>query len=192
MKAQETRAQILDAAWALIAEQGAGVRMSDIAKQVGVSRQSIYLHFGSRGGMLMALVRRADERFEIREAFDAAVARPDPAERLDAAITAWLGFVPKIAPVARDLIRLRATDADARAAWEDRMSDLRNWIRVLIQSLKRDGVLRPGWSVGQAADFFWVTSSVQAWDLLVRECGWKERAAAKRIRKTIKGALLES
>ena len=36
--------------------------MAEIAKAAGVSRQAVYLHFGTRGGMLMALVKRADRR----------------------------------------------------------------------------------------------------------------------------------
>ncbi len=45
----ETRDRILDAAWTLLEEKaGSGVRMSDIARQAGISRQAVYLHFASR------------------------------------------------------------------------------------------------------------------------------------------------
>lgn len=190
-RSERTRRDILDAAWDLIAERGAAVSMSEIAAAVGMTRQSIYVHFGSRGGLLMALVRRADERFYIWEGFAAAMEVEDPAARLDACLVVWLEFVPNIHPVATDLIRLRATDEDAAQAWSDRMSDLLSFYRRLVGGLQKDGILAPQWSVPRAADYLWAASSVQAWDLLVRDRGWSREAAGKIIRSTIADSLLK-
>lgn len=189
-KATRTRSEILDAAWEMISEQGADVSMSDIAKAVGLSRQAIYLHFGTRGGLLVALVRRADDRFEIREDFFAAMARPKAGDRLDEALRVWFRFVRRIVPVARDLVRLRATDMDAAEAWEDRMRDLRTWIRQLVETFQADGTLVSGWDVDEAADYIWTASSVQVWDMLVRERGWSEMRAETMLRQTIATLIL--
>ena len=54
-----TPARILDAALALLRE-GGPVRMSDIAKAAGVSRQAVYLHFPTRAQLLIAAARRLD------------------------------------------------------------------------------------------------------------------------------------
>ena len=125
-RSRRTREEILDAAWDLIAEHGADVSVAEIAGQTGISRQAVYIHFGSRGGLLTALVRRSDDRFGIREDFASAFEASDPRERLNGCLAAWLAFVVKIQPVATELIRLRATDADAAAAWEDRMGEFAN------------------------------------------------------------------
>ena len=46
---EETRVGILDAAWALMAETGRlDVGQAEIAARAGVSRQTVYLAFGSR------------------------------------------------------------------------------------------------------------------------------------------------
>lgn len=172
LKLARTRAEILDAAWALISQKGAEVSIAEIARAAGISRQSVYLHFGTRGGLLMALVQRADERFSIREKLFACFEISDPQDRLRGAIRVWLDFVPEILPVARDLIRLRDTDAEAAAAWEDRMADLRSWLGQLAASLDRDGALAGGWSVSEAADYLWAATSVQSWSLLVSDCRW--------------------
>ncbi len=164
--------------------------MSEIAGAVGMTRQSIYVHFGSRGGLLIALVRRADERFLIWENFADAMTIAPPWQRLDACLVAWLNFVPRIHPVARDLIRLRVTDEDAARAWTDRMADLLTFFRRLVRGLHRDSALAPGWSVSQAADFLWASCSVQTWDLLVSDRGWSEKSAAKVIRETVARTLL--
>ncbi|WP_282607192.1 TetR/AcrR family transcriptional regulator [Pelagibius sp. Alg239-R121] len=190
-RSERTRLEILDAAWDLIAQRGAAVSMSEIAAAVGMTRQSVYVHFGSRGGLLMALVRRADERFFIWEGFASAMEEADPAERLDAVLAVWLDFVPKIHPVATDLIRLRATDEDAAGAWSDRMSELLKFYRGLVSGLKKEDALAAHWSIPRATDYLWASSSVQAWDLLVRDRGWSEASAGKTIRSTIAGALLK-
>ena len=189
-RSTKTREEILDSAWDMIAEQGVDVSMSDIAKAVGISRQAVYLHFGTRGGLLMALVKRADDRFKIREDFFDALDTPSPAERLDACLQIWLTFVPKILPVAKDLICLRATDPDAAVAWEDRMSDLRSWLQILVESLRAEGALAQCWSIEDATDYLWTASSVQIWMLLVVERAWDPDHAEMVIRKSIANVLL--
>lgn len=189
-KPERTRAEILDAAWNLISENGADVSISEIARAAGISRQAVYLHFGSRGGLLMALVRRADTRFEIKERLFACIGVPDPEERLDRLVQVWIDFVTKIYPVATDLVRLRATDRDASAAWEDRMTDLRSWLLTLTTSLKQDGALAAGWSPKEASEYLWASFSVQLWGLLVEDCGWDRDRALSVLRRTIRQTLL--
>ena len=191
-KSERSREEILDAAWDLIAVQGAAVAMAKIAAAVGMSRQSIYVHFGSRGGLLIALVRRADDRFDIWGGVDTAILEPDPAKRLDACLCAWYEFVPKIHPVAKDLISLRASDPDAAGAWTDRMEDLRGFHLRLIETIAADGALAEGWSIEDAADFVWGFSSVQMWDLFVKDRKWTEEKATAMIRKTIAATLLKT
>ncbi|MBO6679010.1 TetR/AcrR family transcriptional regulator [Parvibaculum sp.] len=189
-KSERTRGEILDAAWTLIAERGASVSLGEVAAAAGITRQSVYVHFGSRGGLLLALVRRADERAGIWKKFDAAFATPDPRERFRACLAAWFDFVPYIYPVASDLIRLRATDEEAAAAWDDRMDDLRRAFRQLIRGLDKAGELASHWSVAKAADFLWAGSSVESWGLLTRDCSWSEGHAAKTITAALERALL--
>lgn len=164
--------------------------MSEIANAAGISRQAVYLHFGTRGGLLMALVKRADDRLLIREGFQEALRQPTAAERLDSWLTAWFAFVRQILPVAKDLVRLRPTDPDAAAAWEDRMSDLRSWLSDLVASFESDGALRPDWSVDEAADYLWAASSVQMWDLMAGERHWDDVKLDVTLRRTIAEALL--
>lgn len=189
-KSDRTKTEILDAAWDLMTQHGSSVSMAEIAKAAGVTRQLVHHYFGSRGALLTALVRRADERFEIWEGFAAGMAREEPRERLLSCLDAWLAFVPKIHPVATDLIRMRATDPDAAAAWTDRMGELLDFFETLTKSLKRDSALSTGWTARKAAQFTWASCSVQQWDLLVRECGWKQTEAERMIKQTITRAIL--
>jgi AcrR family transcriptional regulator len=185
-----TRTEILDRAWDLISARGAEVSLAEIARAAGISRQSVYDHFGSRGGLLLALVRRTDERLDIKARFDRAFEIADPVRRLETAVEVWIRFVQEIYPVASDLIRLRTTDEDASAAWEDRMSELKDWLETLTGSLERDGVLQAAWSAKEASDYLWASFSVQTWGLLTRDCGWPEEAAQDVLKRTICQTLL--
>jgi len=189
-RATRTRHHILDAAWALVMEQGASASIADIAAAAGITRQSVYVHFGSRGGLLMALLKRTDDRLGIFEAFSAALAEKDPAVRLGRAVTVWLDFVREIVPVARDIVRLRASDEDAAAAWNDRMRELLKVWQQLAHSLEADGALAGGWSAADAADFIWMSTSVQAYDLLTRDRRWAHKRALHAIRQGVSRAVL--
>ncbi len=190
-RGRRTKTEVLDIAWGLISEKGADVSVSEIAAAAGITRQTIYMHFGSRGGLLVALVRRADDRFEIKESFDQALQLPDPRNRLTATLDAWLAFVPKIYPVATDLIRLRATDQEAATAWEDRMTALRTWLADLMQSLADDDALNDNWTPRQASTFFWAETSVQTWGLLRYDCGWDAATIAQKMTLSLTSTLLK-
>ncbi|MEQ9520757.1 MAG: TetR/AcrR family transcriptional regulator [Parvibaculum sp.] len=58
--AEESQRVILDAAAKRLAEQGPeGIRLQDIARDVGISHPAILHHFSSRAGLVAALVDRA-------------------------------------------------------------------------------------------------------------------------------------
>ncbi|QFT31847.1 DNA-binding transcriptional repressor AcrR [Labrenzia sp. THAF82] len=189
-RVQRTRTEILDSAWTLISERGAEVSVAEIAKASDISRQSVYDHFGSRGGLILALVRRADERLDIEAKLFSAFKTADPEERLKATISVWIQFVQEIFPVATDLIRLRATDEDASLAWEDRMSELREWLLELTRTLEQDRALQPTWSAKEASEYLWASFSVQMWGLLTQDCGWQRGVAQDVLIRTICQALL--
>ncbi|MBL4739375.1 MAG: TetR/AcrR family transcriptional regulator [Sneathiella sp.] len=190
MKSERTREEILDKAWDLVAQGGANVSMADIAKAVGITRQSIYIHFKSRGGLLDALVKRADERENIIENLEQAIETVSASERLDKCLTVWFEFVPIIHPVATDLIALRKHDPDAAFAWNDRMKDLHGIFHRLTESLARDEKLSPLWSASDAADYLWVSVSMQSWDLFVGDRGWSPMRASKTLKKSMAQLLL--
>lgn len=164
--------------------------MAEIADAVGMTRQSIYVHFKTRGGLLAALVLRADEREDIHARFASALTTSDPAHRLAAFLAVWFDFVPKIHPVARQLIAARAQDADADHAWRGRMDELRNGFGGLARSLRRDGVLAAEWTAPKAADYLWANSSVQVWELFAIELGWGPERTARTLRRTLAEVVL--
>ena len=189
-RSARTRTGILDVAWRVLAARGTQVSIAEIADAVGLTRQAIYVHFRSRGGLLVALVRRADERAEIHARFRAALATPDPRGRLDAFLRVWLDFVPTIHPVATSLMRARTEDPDAARAWADRMAALRHGFATLTRTLRRDGALGAEWTAASAADFLWAGSSMQTWELLAIDRAWGAAKTSKVLRRSLAAAVL--
>jgi len=186
----DTRTRILDAAWALLeAAGGREVRMSDIARRAGISRQALYLHFPKRAELLVATTRHIDaqKRVDARLAASRA-ARTGPA-RLDAFIAAWGGYIPEIHGVSAALRRMAASDEDARLAWADRMGALREGCAAAVEALARDGLLAPGLDPARATDMLWTLLSVENWERLTRDCGWSQAAYLEGVRTMARAVL---
>lgn len=185
-----SRSAILAAARALIARDGAGVSMGEVAREAGVSRQAVYLHFGSRAGLFVALVRAMDEEAEIRPALERAMAAEDPAEALRRFVREWVRFASAIRPVASMLLAARAADPAAAAAWEDRASELRAGFRAVTVRLAEAGRLRDGLTASSAADLAWALSSVPVLAQLEIERGWRTERVERELAEAVLAALV--
>ena len=66
---QQTRSKILDSALRLLVERGYyGVGMEEVARDAGVSRQALYLHFKSKSELLVAMAQHNDEMLDVPDA----------------------------------------------------------------------------------------------------------------------------
>src|SRR5687768_18337288 len=116
MSSTTTREQLLETAWRLFQSDPAAASMGRIAAEAGVSRQALYLHFQSRAGLLLALVRWVDEREQIGARFAEASQSSSPREVLEADVRVWLDYLPRLHPVPIFLAG-SSSDAEAQAAW---------------------------------------------------------------------------
>jgi AcrR family transcriptional regulator len=174
-KSENTRVRILDVTLNLL-ESGVPqrTRMSDIAKAAGLSRQAVYLHFPNRAELLIAATKHLDLKVDIDASLAESRAATKGLQRLDAFIRAWGGHIPVIFPVGRALMAMMDTDAEARAAWENRMAAVRHGCAAAVSALARDGVLRPDLSQERATDLLAGLLSVPLWSHLTQTCGWSQ------------------
>jgi AcrR family transcriptional regulator len=134
------RAQLLDAAARLFRERGFhATSMRDIAKAVGMLSGSIYYHFDSKEGMLLAVYEEGKRR--VAEAVDAATAtQTDPWRRLEAACAAHL----RVLIVHRDFTQVMIQTLPHEAgAVETRIRDLRRDYEQRFRRLIDDLTLPP-------------------------------------------------
>jgi AcrR family transcriptional regulator len=80
------RDELLDAAYdAMVAGGYDGLRMTEVARRTGVSRQTVYNEFGDRWGVLEAVAIRETERFLV-DVNEALAEHDDPIDGLRAAV----------------------------------------------------------------------------------------------------------
>lgn len=170
---KNTRTKILEATWKLMEERrGLGVRMSDIAKAAGISRQAIYLHFDTRTALMRATAIHVDVVKGLDGRLKTVLAAATAREALEAYVDVWGNYVPEIYGLAKALLAARETDEAAAIAWDERMACLRDGCREIIAGLADEGALAPGWPREEAVEMFWTVLSFQTWEQLVVECGW--------------------
>ncbi|HUG26043.1 TetR/AcrR family transcriptional regulator [Piscinibacter sp.] len=187
----DVRTQILEAAWRLIGEhQDASVPLLEIARAAGVSRQTVYVHFGSRAGLLLAMVEHRDATSPELARLRRVRQELPPVEALEATVRAWFKYVPVVFNVAHALQAAAATDADARQAWESRMRLLRGGLLGVMQRLHADGHLARGWTPETATDWCYHLVHIDSWQHLVVERRWKPADVAQRTVATLQAALL--
>jgi AcrR family transcriptional regulator len=188
---QGTRERVLQAAQALIGQRGnANFSLVELAAETGLSRQTLYLLFGTRAGLLMALVDDIDARSNGPARL--AALREQGERDFEPYVRAWFDYLPVVLPVARALSAAAVTgDADARAAWQSRLAKLRHGFTQMARALQADGRLRAGWTVPQAAEWMLALTHIDLWQHLVVEAGWKPADHAERVVDTLRKTLVK-
>lgn len=180
-----TPQRILAETWRLMeARQGQGVRIEDVAKASGVSRQAVYLHFTSRAGLLKATLDYVEEVMHFRERI-VPVFGKSGADGINALIDFWGAFVSDTYGISKAFIAARNNDPDAKAAWDGKMHDLYQGCLAIMGCSQRDGVLTPGWTPEKGADFLWALISIENWEHLTLERGWGQDEYLSRIKRIL-------
>jgi AcrR family transcriptional regulator len=196
----DTRERILRATWRLVeARKEQSVRVEDIARAANVSRQAVYLHFGSRTALFIATVRYVDEVLGLAERIQVLAERIRQAREtgngalgIEEYVRFWAGYIPEIYGLAKALLILRESDEAAAAAWADRMEAVRDGCLQTLRQVEQKGSLAPEWTVEAAADYFWAALSIPTWEQLTIERGWSSEQYIERITLAVRRALLRA
>jgi TetR/AcrR family transcriptional regulator, regulator of cefoperazone and chloramphenicol sensitivity len=172
-QAAATRARILAAARQLLRERGyAATSLSMVARTAGVAPETLYAVFGSKRGLLSALV-------------DAAVDPPVFDQQMQAALTpadatTLLRITAQFARAAYDrswdIIEVMRgaglADPEIAEAWRIADARARSAQAVLLAALVERGALQPHLTQAEAADVVWSLAGPDLYRLLVVESGW--------------------
>lgn len=181
----ETRARILEAARALLAEVPLRrFSVDEAARLAGVNRTTVYDAFGSRTGLLEAVA----EDVLRRGGFDRigqALGDPDVVRAIDASLDAWADLYEAEAHVAEPIFALAALDPDALRAVE--VFERGRWegMQHLARRLEEQDRLPPGVSHEEAAELLWVVTSIQTFGQLTRQRGLPPARAAERLKALV-------
>jgi AcrR family transcriptional regulator len=189
----ETRERILKETWRLMElRKGQGVRLGDIARAAGISRQAVYLHFASRTELLVATARYVDQIHGLDERLAAFRQTTGGVESLRVYVDFWVNYIPEIYGLAKALLAVRETDKAAAAAWEDRMEALREGCRCVIDCLQREHLLAAGWNSADATEMMWGMSSVTMWEDLTIGRGWSQTQYLARMKEALERIFIRS
>lgn len=172
-RSRRTRAALLDAARALLEEDGpAALSMAAAAERAGVSRRSVYLHFATRADLLMALYEHVYEIEGLADSLQPTLTAPDPITALNE-YAAHLGRIrPRVRAVATAIQQARRGDPDFAAHWEVVARDHLQICRRLIEALHHEGLLAASWTVTSATDMLWALMASNLVDNLTIDRGW--------------------
>jgi AcrR family transcriptional regulator len=189
----KTSVRILDAALALIKKRGdARVTMADIAAAAEISRQAVYLHFSDRADLMVALVRRADERRNLAKELERITHAPTGAASLREMAALQARMNPGIWAAARAVDAVRRLDPAAERSWQDRLEHRLSGAKEIIRRLRAENNLRPNLDPKFAADLLWSITSLRTWEDLVLQRGWTAAQYEKQITELLLTSLTRS
>lgn len=176
----ETRHAILEAARELAETIGPAMRIADVAQAAGVSRQALYLHFGDRKGLVLALLAHIQETYGVHSMVDRIEQAPSAAEglyRLIEVLATLNGHVDKVGWLFDEAQHL---DEAFGRDWRDRVRGTLEYIRATLEKMVGDRGLAEGWDVENAAEFVFAVTSLGTWRDLTRDLGWSEQQFVER------------
>ena len=127
-RAGKTRNAILEAAEELFAERGfEGTRLEDIAGRVGIRRASIVYYFRDKRELYGAVIESV--LLGLRDAIERAIAGDlSPADKIEAAISAWVDYVGARPTTAQFILR-ESADANAERGFLHRAQPVAELVR---------------------------------------------------------------
>jgi AcrR family transcriptional regulator len=168
-----TRRAILDGARQVFAERGfAGTSMKTLAEASGVAVQTIYSTFGSKAGVLAAMVDLVDEESGVHELAPRMRQETDPG----AAIALFARLRRQIRERCGDIIQIlrsgAAADPEVASVWHEGMRRRRIGLGFMMEQLGAHGALKAGLTPERAADIAAALVVDEVCDVLVDQRGW--------------------
>ena len=131
--AEVRRHDIIEAAMEIIRHQGvAKLTTRSLSKAVGIAQPTLFLHFGNKSHVLVALVDTIQERLQ-KEMAGLGLAQLTPLERLKAVIRAHLDFIQKQPGIPRLLFSEELQSGDP--IFRERMNELVQFFLQFIAGL---------------------------------------------------------
>jgi AcrR family transcriptional regulator len=185
---QQTRARVVEAARRLFLEQGyAATTMADIAREAGVSAQTVYLSFTGKAEVLhrVADVAIGGDHEELtvfqRTTWQQLVDETDPVRQVHLLADLMAAIAERMAPVWQAYREAAATDARAATDLAELLRGRHESLTRALQLLPEDRLRLP---LPDAVDSFWTISSLDGYLLLTGQRGWTHQKWHAWLRET--------
>ena len=190
--AAATRRRMLDAGRALLNESELPtLNVGDVAGRAAVARSTVYATFGSKSGLVSALIDDTLERAGFRRLLDLA-GLTDPVEAIDRSLEHGCQMFEAELTTFRRLSLLAQLDPEASVSLEKTNQGRLSAARWLAQRLHRARKLKDGVRIDEAASILWLVTSFPTFDDLYAGWGLDVEQVAERLRSIVHGTLLRS
>ena len=187
---QGTRRRILDAAIEMI-EETRSFRIRDIARAAGVTVQTVYTHFGSKGALVMAVFAQSSKTHGLFDGLARVWRKENGQAALNEIVSVTLAFWHRAWPVIGFATTERRIDlefgAQVRRLDESRLADL----AAICERLVAEGRLRRGLSALSAASLVFALTAPAVYEELVVTGRLAYPAAARLLKETVTRALVD-
>ena len=197
-RARETRAAVLQAGYARFLSVGyASTTLAAVAADASVSVDTVYKTFGSKRGLLAAVmdvnVGGDDEPVAVLDRELPQRMRAEPDQRVQVAMfaTGMAGELERMRPLDDVLRSAAAVDpeiAAARCEQNDRQRHAA--MTIVVGWIRARGPLRDGLDLDTAADVVWALTSPEMHHMLLDTRGWDRTKYEDWLRTTLELSLL--
>jgi AcrR family transcriptional regulator len=186
---EETRRRIVAAACALLEHAGYHqISLDDLAQAAEVSRQTIYVQFGSKSGVLQAVAEYI-EHAGLENLIAELLASPTPLAAFQHTCQRLVAFFGQYAAVLRNLQAQTIYDVEFAVFLRSKQNEIWHNTRRMIEWLATKEGHPSGWSIDEATDWLWMLTSFEMYDKLVTERGWSAEQYIGRIMDTLEQIL---
>ena len=197
-QARQTRAAVVQAAHRRFLAHGyAATTLAAVAKDAGVSVDTVYAVFGSKRGLLAAVmdvnVGGDDAPVAVleRELPQRMRAERDQRTQLAMFATGMAGELERMRPLDDVLRSAAAADPDVAAARHEQNDVQRHRaMTTVVGWVAARGPLRDGLDVATAADLIWTLTSPEVHHMLLETRGWSRSQYEVWLRDMLEHALL--
>jgi AcrR family transcriptional regulator len=149
----------------------------------GVSRKTVYYQFGSKMGLLEALVSELETSADLPARIQTIIERSGMS-----AVREYFAEISRFWERNHEILRalhgVAATDADARKVLDRHDLARRKRLSSFIERLARREELSEDWTPRLAVDLLWLLSSFASFDQLVERSGLTVETAARVLAET--------
>ena len=197
-QARQTRAAVVQAAHRRFLAGGyASTTLAAVAKDAGVSVDTVYAVFGSKRGLLAAVmdvnVGGDDEPLDVldRELPQRMRAESDQRRQISLFATGMAGELERMRPLDDVLRSAAAADPDVAAARHEQNDVQRHAaMATVVGWVRARGQLRSELDDAAAADVVWTLTSPEVHHMLLTTRGWTRSQYETWLRETLERALL--
>ena len=193
--AHENKQHILYAARRLFAEQGyVTTTIVQIASEASLAPPTVYAAFGSKPGILKALIAaavNAPDPPDIQDWMDAAVTASTAPERIAHLADGSTEILNRAGDLFAVLHEAKFADPDLERQWEEGQRRRLDGVSRVVRALDEDGLIAVGIDPDRAVDVIWSLTSPEMYTLLTKQRRWSSSRYRTWLGESIAGALGE-